>query len=190
MCLAPARLLRGGRGGLGPARGLGPPGPARAGSRGSVVGIWRGMSVGTGAETRAWRGAQPQAKVWPGFGPWAGLGVFGTLRSRDRCQFRPWAPAAPPRPRLTAPTSAVTYWLLGGGALRRSGRVAAVHDAQVWRAPVSPKMRNREELLPCSLALARCSHSVLGLSFCIAFSGTPPRFTHTHTHASVVLPSP
>lgn len=62
MCLAPARLPQEDAAARALPGGLGLPGAARAGSRGSVVGTWRGVSVGAGAGTRGWRGRAASGK--------------------------------------------------------------------------------------------------------------------------------
>lgn len=103
--------------------------PALAGPGGSVVRAWRrGAHWARGA-------VRPEAEVRPGFGAGQCF-VPPALGTRGRqCQLRPGAPAAPPGQRFQTPPLAVTHWLLGDGGPRLEGPVAAVLEAQVWRAP-------------------------------------------------------
>lgn len=76
-----------------------------------------------------------------GPGPCFVLSVLCTLGDTASLGLVPLRPH--PGLRLKTPPSVVTHWLMGDGGPRREGPVAAVLEAQVWRAPGSPQMRNR-----------------------------------------------
>lgn len=110
-----------------------------------------GASLGPGA---GWQAAPKQgrrargvvhteAEVWPGVrpGPCFVLSVLCTVGDAVSLGLVPLRPH--PELRLKTPPSVVTHWLMGDGGPRREGPVAAVLEAQVWRAPGSPQMRNR-----------------------------------------------
>lgn len=111
-----------------------------------------GASLGPGA---GWQAAPKQGRwargvvhteveVWPGVQSWAVLFLLSVLCTLGDTAILGLLPLRPhPELRLKTPPSVVTHWLMGDGGPRREGPVAAVLETQVWRAPGSPQMRNR-----------------------------------------------
>lgn len=154
-------------------RGTGPASSCPGGLAGE-----RRWALARGGRRRRSRDAGPAVSCIPrrscgpasGPGPCFVLSVLCTLGDTASLGLVPLRPH--PGLRLKTPPSVVTHWLMGDGGPRREGPVAAVLEAQVWRAPGSPQMRNRNFFMVSDLG--HCSYSVLKTDCQYRRLGKPP----------------